>query len=70
MSSAVLGAGTADDYVLDLSFGHANEKPLADYFRLGVLTITGRNAYSGGMLTDSSRGYVAVPHEWSLIAPD
>ena len=61
---------TADDYVVELSVGRPYDKPLAEYFRLGILTVTGKNVYGGNVLLDSSRGYVVVPHRWQLHCPD
>jgi lipopolysaccharide transport system ATP-binding protein len=61
---------TADDYLIELSFGHRYDKPLAQFNRLGILTVTAKNVYGGNVLMDSSRGYMVVPHHWHLNGVD
>ena len=60
---------TAGDYLIDFSIGRPQEKPIADFSRLAVLTITATDVYGGNVLMDTSRGYLIVPHEWRLDPP-
>jgi lipopolysaccharide transport system ATP-binding protein len=60
---------TAGDYLIDFSIGRPQEKPIADFSRVAVLTITATDVYGGNVLMDTSRGYLVVPHEWRLDPP-
>lgn len=61
---------SAGDYLIDFSFGRPYDKPLVEFSRLGVLTVTAKNVYGGTALMDTTRGYLVVPHEWRLDGQD